>query len=102
MAGFVITEESWRLVPAIYKNEMLAALEKTRKNLNDALDKMDKEYFDKMLAAGLKKIDLSDAQKKAWTEEFRGDTEKILKTLPHIINADIYKKILELLEPYRK
>ncbi len=102
MAGFVMSEESWKLIPDKYKPEMLAALEKTRKNLNDALDKMDQEYLDKMLAAGLKKIQLSDKEKLEWAKEFQNDAHTVYKALPHVINMDIYVKILNLLEPYRK
>lgn len=102
MSGFVITEESWKLIPDKYKPEMLAALEKTRKSLNEALDKMDSDYLSKMLAAGVKKIELSDKEKSEWTNEFHKDAEAVHKALPNVINIEIYKKIKQLLEPYRK
>lgn len=102
MSGFVISEESWKLVPEKYKQQMLMAVERTRKNLNDALDKMDEEYLNKIINSGVNKIELSDQERKQWAKEFQDDAEVVNRALPKILNMDIYKKIIQLLEPYKK
>ena len=102
MAGFVIADESWALIPEKYKPAMLAALEKTRKDLNDNLERQEKEYLRKMTADGIKLIPLTPGQKAEWDKEFQASMPSVYKQLPHVVNVDIYQKIIKLLEPYRK
>ena len=102
MAGFVIADESWALIPDKYKPAMLEAMNKTTKKLNIALEDMEKDYAKKMQQDGLKIISLSPQQKKEWAKEFHADMQRVQKTLPNVINAEIYEKIITLLEAYRK
>lgn len=102
MAGFVMNESSWASVPDKYKPQMLAALEKTRRELNEALEDMEEDYINKMKDAGLKMIYLDKSQHEAWRNEFHEDMVRVNKTLPTVINMDLYEKITKLLEKYRK
>lgn len=102
MAGFVMSDESWALIPDQYKPAMLEAMNKTTKSLNAALEDMEREYVKEMKQGGIKIISLNPQQKKEWTKEFHEDMKKVQKTLPNIINAEIYEKITKQLEAYRK
>ena len=102
MAGFVMSEESWALIPDQYKPAMLEAMDKTTKKLNAALEDMEREYVKEMKQGGIKIISLNLQQKKEWTKEFHEDMKKVQKTLPNVINAEIYEKIITLLEAHRK
>jgi len=102
MAGFVMSDESWALIPDQYKPAMLEAMNKTTKNLNAALEDMEREYVKEMKQGGIKIISLNPQQKKEWTKEFQEDMKRVQKTLPNIINAEIYEKITKQLEAYRK
>ncbi|UTC91108.1 TRAP transporter substrate-binding protein DctP [Treponema denticola] len=102
MAGFVMSDESWALIPDQYKPAMLEAMNKTTKSLNAALEDMEREYAKEMKQDGIKIISLNPQQKKEWTKEFHEDMKKVQKTLPNIINAEIYEKITKQLEAYRK
>ncbi|UTC67495.1 MULTISPECIES: TRAP transporter substrate-binding protein DctP [unclassified Treponema] len=102
MAGFVIADESWALIPEQYKPAMLAAMDRTTKNLNAALEDMEKDYAKKMKQEGLKVISLTSQQKKEWAQEFHMDMKKVQKAIPSVINAEIYEKIVKQLEAYRK
>ena len=102
MAGFVMSDESWALIPDEYKPAMLEAMNKTTKNLNAALEDMEREYVKEMKQGGIKIISLNSQQKKEWTKEFQEDMKRVQKTLPNIINAEIYEKITKQLEAYRK
>ncbi|UTD04329.1 TRAP transporter substrate-binding protein DctP [Treponema denticola] len=102
MAGFVMSDESWALIPDQYKPAMLEAMNKTTKSLNAALEDMEREYAKEMKQGGIKIISLNPQQKKEWTKEFHEDMKKVQKTLPNIINAEIYEKITKQLEAYRK
>ena len=102
MAGFVMSDESWALIPDQYKPAMLEAMNKTTKNLNAALEDMEREYVKEMKQGGIKIISLNPQQKKEWTKEFQEDMNRVQKTLPNIINAEIYEKITKQLEAYRK
>ena len=81
---------------------MLEAMNKTTKNLNAALEDMEREYVKEMKQGGIKIISLNPQQKKEWTKEFQEDMKRVQKTLPNIINAEIYEKITKQLEAYRK
>lgn len=102
MAGFVMADESWALIPEKYKPAMLAALEKTRRDLNNNLEKQDAEYLKKMTSEGIKIIPLPQAQKAEWNTEFQAAMPLVYRQLPNVVNVDMYKKITQLLEPYRK
>ena len=102
MAGFVIADESWALIPDEYKPAMLEAMNKTTKKLNIALEDMEKDYVKKMQQDGLKIISLNPQQRKEWTKEFNSDMQRVQKAIPSLINAEIYEKITALLEAYRK
>jgi len=102
MAGFVMADESWALIPEQYKPAMLEAMNKTTKKLNAALENMEKEYIKQMQQDGLKIISLSPQQRKEWTKEFHADMQKVQKTIPSLLNAEIYEKITKQLEAYRK
>ncbi|UTY31461.1 TRAP transporter substrate-binding protein DctP [Treponema putidum] len=102
MAGFVIADESWALIPDEYKPAMLEAMDKTTKKLNAALEDMEKDYVKKMRQDGLKIISLNPQQRKEWTKEFNSDMQRVQKTIPGLINAEIYEKISAELEAYRK
>ena len=102
MAGFVMSDESWALIPDQYKPAMLEAMNKTTKNLNAALEDMEREYVKEMKQGGIKIISLNSQQKKEWTKEFQEDMKRVQKILPNIINAEIYEKITKQLEAYRK
>lgn len=102
MAGFVMADESWALIPEQYKPAMLEAMNKTTKKLNAALENMEKEYIKQMQQDGLKIISLSPQQRKEWTKEFHADMQKVQKTIPSLINSEIYEKITKQLEAFRK
>lgn len=102
MAGFVMADESWALIPEQYKPAMLEAMNKTTKKLNAALENMEKEYIKQMQQDGLKIISLSPQQRKEWTKEFHADMQKVQKTIPGLLNAEIYEKITKQLEAFRK
>ena len=102
MAGFVMSDESWALIPEQYKPAMLEAMNKTTKKLNAALENMEKEYIKQMQQDGLKIISLNPQQRKEWTKEFHTDMQKVQKTIPSLLNAEIYEKITKELEAYRK
>ena len=102
MAGFVMADESWALIPEQYKPAMLEAMNKTTKKLNAALENMEKEYIKQMQQDGLKIISLSPQQRKEWTKEFHADMQKVQKTIPGLLNAEIYEKITKQLEALRK
>ena len=102
MAGFVMADESWALIPEQYKPAMLEAMNKTTKKLNAALENMEKEYIKQMQQDGLKIISLSPQQRKEWTKEFHADMQKVQKTIPSLLNAEIYEKITKQLEAFRK
>ncbi|UTC63910.1 TRAP transporter substrate-binding protein DctP [Treponema sp. OMZ 788] len=102
MAGFVMSDESWALIPDQYKPAMLEAMDRTTKNLNAALEDMEREYVKKMKQEGIKIISLSPQQKKDWTQEFYEDMKKVHKIMPNLINIEIYEKITKELEAYRK
>ena len=102
MAGFVMADESWALIPEQYKPAMLEAMNKTTKKLNAALENMEKEYIKQMQQDGLKIISLSPQQRKEWTKEFHADMQKVQKTIPSLINSEIYEKITKQLEALRK
>ena len=102
MAGFVMADESWALIPEQYKPAMLEAMNKTTKKLNAALENMEKEYIKQMQQDGLKIISLSPQQRKEWTKEFHADMQKVQKTIPSLLNAEIYEKITKQLEALRK
>ena len=51
---------------------------------------------------GLNIISLNPQQKKEWTKEFYEDMKKVQRKMPNLINAEIYEKITEQLEAYRK
>ena len=102
MAGFVIADESWALIPDEYKPAMLEAMNKTTKKLNAALEDMEMDYLKKMRQDGLNIISLNPQQKKEWTKEFYEDMKKVQRKMPNLINAEIYEKITEQLEAYRK
>ena len=102
MVGFVMSDESWALIPDQYKPAMLEAMNKTTKSLNAALEDMEREYAKEMKQGGIKIISLNPQQKKEWTKEFQEDMKRVQKTLPNIINAEIYEKITKQLEAYRK
>lgn len=102
MAGFVVADESWALIPEQYKPAMLEAMNKTTKKLNAALENMEKEYIKQMQQDGLKIISLSPQQRKEWTKEFHADMQKVQKTIPSLINSEIYEKITKQLEALRK
>ncbi len=102
MAGLVISDESWALIPDKYKPAMLKALEKMTKDLNNRLEALEKEYFGKMTSAGIKMIPLNKKQKEDWNNEFQNDMDKVYKQLPGVVNVTVYDKISELLKSYRK
>ena len=102
MAGFVIADESWALIPDEYKPAMLEAMNKTTKKLNAALENMEMDYLKKMRQDGLKIISLNPQQRKEWTKEFHADMQKVQKTIPSLINSEIYEKITKQLEALRK
>ena len=102
MAGFVMADESWALIPEQYKPAMLEAMNKTTKKLNTALENMEKEYIKQMQQDGLKIISLNPQQRKEWTKEFHADMQKVQKTIPSLINSEIYEKITKQLEALRK
>lgn len=101
MAGFVMSEESWALIPEKYKPEMLAALERMRKDLNDALEEMDKDCLNKMTAAGLKLISLTPDEVAEWTREFNKAAVVVSDALPTILNMDVYNKAADMLKKHR-
>ena len=102
MAGFVIADESWALIPDEYKPAMLEAMNKTTKKLNAALEDMEMDYLKKMRQDGLKIISLNPQQRKEWTKEFYEDMKKVQRQMPNLINKEIYEKITQQLEAYRK
>lgn len=102
MAGFVIADESWALIPDEYKPAMLEAMNKTTKKLNAALENMEMDYLKKMRQDGLKIISLNPQQRKEWTKEFYEDMKKVQRQMPNLINKEIYEKITQQLEAYRK
>ncbi len=102
MGGFVISEESWKLVPDKYKEEMLTALESMRKDLNDDLEKMEADYVSKMKKSGVKIIPLNKKELDEWNKEFYVDMQRVAKQRPSILNMEVYQKISKLLETYRK
>lgn len=102
MAGFVIANESWALVPEKYRDAMNAALEKTTRDLNTNLEKQEAEYLKKMTDTGIQIIPLTRQQKSEWNEEFQAKMPQVYKQLPGVVNVEMYKKITGLLEPYRK
>ncbi len=102
MSGFVISEESWKLVPEKYKAELLKSLEEMNKRISDDLEKMEADYLRDMKRAGVKVLPLSEAEKEKWTKEFYNDMQRVNKQKPNILNIDAYEKISKLLETYRK
>ncbi len=102
MSGFVISQEWWKLIPNKYKPEMMAALEKMRRDLNSDLDKMEAKYLNQMKKAGVKTINLSKSEQNQWRDEFYKDMQKVNKRKPNLLNMDAYEKISKLLENYRK
>ena len=102
MAGFVISNDSWKKIPAKYHAPMKAAMERTRKRVNDAIDASDADCVKKMEAAGVTMIRPPRQELKKWEAEFNQNIDDIYRAFPYAFDMQMYKDIQKLVEPMRK
>ncbi len=96
MAAFVISNDAWAKVPKEYRDALLASAIKATKKLNDALEKNDRDCIAKMKAAGKNLIVPTKAELDAWATEFNQNAHAVLKSAPQALNADLFKKIQQV------
>ena len=102
IAAFVISNDSWKKIPVKYHAAMKAAMEKTRKQINDGIDISDADCVKKMEAAGVTMIRPPRQELKKWEAEFNQNIEDIYRAYPYAFDMQMYKDIQKLLEPMRK
>lgn len=102
MAGFVVSNESWKLVPAKYHAALKASMKRTIEKLNAELENFDVDYTKRMTNQGLKLITLTPEQTKTWDKTFTEDMKRAGARYPELFNLKLYKNIQDLLEKNRK
>jgi len=96
MAAFVISNNSWEKIPKEYRDALLASAAKATKKLNDALEKTDRDCIAKMKAGGKQLIVPTKTELEAWASEFNQNAHAVLAGAPQALNADLFKKIQQL------
>ena len=102
MAGLVINNDVWNLIPAKYHSQLNAALQKTLEKLNSELERFDVDYTKRMTDQGLKLIYLTPEQVREWDKTFTEDMLRASAAYPDTFNMTLYKNIKTLLEKMRK
>ncbi|MEL3907658.1 MAG: TRAP transporter substrate-binding protein DctP [Treponemataceae bacterium] len=102
MAGFVMSNESWKLVPAKYHADLKASMQRTIEKLNAELETFDVDYTRRMTNQGLKLIRLTSEQTRTWDKLFTEDMKRASARYPDLFNVNLYKNIQDLLEKNRK
>lgn len=102
IAGLVISNEAWARIPAQYKPQLLAAVERMRVRLDASLDQSDKKYLDAMIKEGIIPIKPTASDLAAWEAEFSRDFDTVNRTVPGAFNPAMYQRIKTLVQGLRK
>lgn len=101
MAGFVISNESWNLIPEKYHRQLEASLQRMVEKLNTELERFDIDYTNRMKNQGLQLITLTPAQVQEWDKTLTEDMLRASAAYPDIFNMTLYKNIKTELEKMR-
>jgi len=99
LGGFIITEQTWRRIPDNIKPQLLDAVNKEVRKLDNAVQELEGKAISTMKSYGLSVTELTDEQRQLWFSEF----EKSLNvTVGTVFDKDMYELIKSYLAEYRK
>jgi len=97
IAGLVLSNEAWSMIPDQHKPAMMAAVERMRKRLSESLEASDQRYIDNMKKEGVTFITPTLAELVQWDKSFSADIEKINRSVPGALDMPFYRKIQDTL-----
>lgn len=99
LAGIVISKRAWDRIPDQYKEDMIDAAEKVARTLSRETEALENEAMRIMLENGLIVHDVPTSAKEQWHTEFRSGIEMIKG---NSFSVDIYERVKEILQDYRR
>ena len=102
MGAFVISNDAWKRIPDEFKAALLERTAKTKKMLNAALEKTDRDCIAKMANSGCKLIVPTKDELNAWALEFEKNANEVINAISQALNASLFSKIHALLAKNKK
>lgn len=99
LGSFIVTQRSWRRVPGDMKPELIASVERQARELGEAVNELEEEAIGTMTEYGLNIIELSEAERDRWFEEFERSLEV---TVGPVFDEPTYRRIQGYLREYRR
>jgi len=100
VGGIMISERTWRRIPARYHAELQASVQRMTSNLYTRIQLLETRAFDVMEEHGLQRVDIADAQEELWSTVLGEDFSAFVGD-GKVISRDIFTKYQDVIEGYR-
>ena len=99
MGALVMNQAAWRRIPEKYRPAIQAICKRLENEINNSVASLEKTAINTMVQHGLKINQLSPQNMKEWQDDIARNESKLAGP---IFNNDIYRKIVVILDEYRK
>jgi TRAP-type C4-dicarboxylate transport system substrate-binding protein len=99
MGGIIMNRNAWRRIPDRYKDRLMEICKQIETEIDGSIAKLEAEAITTMSKYGLTINQASPAQEQEWYREMAQHESGLVGS---IFNKEIYQKITEILQEYRK
>jgi TRAP-type C4-dicarboxylate transport system substrate-binding protein len=100
-SAFIVSDSVWASIPAAYKQQLIAEVQKSEAIFNTMQSENDRHYIELMEKGGVTRVTLSDSQRAAWEQELTNDAKRMAANGSSVIDQDFYNRISAALTEYR-
>jgi TRAP-type C4-dicarboxylate transport system substrate-binding protein len=98
LGGLIFTRRAWRSIPDKYKPEMINAVRRNEKKLDEEIRKLEDDMIKTLGNYGLKVNQLSPQQEQLWYDEIGRAMPGLIGTL---FDRNVYGRVEAVLQNYR-
>ncbi|MBI9104474.1 MAG: TRAP transporter substrate-binding protein DctP [Spirochaetales bacterium] len=100
IGGIMISERTWKRIPARYHEELQASVERMTSSLHRETVALEERAFTVMEANGLQRVDITAAQTELWNSVLGEDFSSFVGE-GKVISSDIFARYQDVVEGYR-
>ena len=100
MGAIIISDQAWKRVPANLRNRLKRIVRSELATLTKENVKIERSAITTMERYGLNRIELTDAEKAIWLQEFT-DNREVREVIDKVFDRSIYNRIERLVREYR-
>jgi TRAP-type C4-dicarboxylate transport system substrate-binding protein len=99
MGGIIMNQAAWRRIPNRYKDRLMAICKQIEREIDGSIAKLEAEAVATMSRYGLTVNQANPAQEQEWYREMTRHENELVGP---IFNKEIYQKITDILQEYRR